>query len=498
MPRPPETKAQKIGIALHAKAETFIQTDHIDYSSATPEEQEAARLLPAILDYLPKGRRAWTESNGITYGLQAEQKVKVTYQGVDLAGRYDWLNINEGWCGAELGDLKTTSSLRWAKTEEELSVHPQPLIYAMCTPAPARVTCRWVYVQTKGAAHVREVKFNPMFSAKENTVTDKNGRKIFPNGRPLTVWDGIVADAKDIVQAWADKGDPNTYEPNLGACDSYGGCPYRSLCKVDSGQRLVMLMGVTPKQGETKNMTTSFDALIAAINPPQATAPRTDAINPPSMTLADETHTKAEMVKAASVMQTVTRTEELPAALDPANCMPTIAPGVEVPAKRKRRTKAEMAAARGPADETTPAQNRPEPEHAVTCKGAEFPPNTPGRELCDCSPKTDPAPAVPQDTAADPSDKPIGTLYVSCQPDHAHENGAYVFNAANWEVSEAAGLSDYRQAEYNKLQGFFVAAVVSKIKTIRPEHLFVDTHWAETNACLATLIAMSGKVVRSL
>ena len=421
LPRPPETKAQRIGIALHAKAETFIKTGVPDYGATTEDDVEAARLLPAILPYLPKGG-------------QSEQKIKVTIDGVDFGGRYDWLD------NGEVGDLKTTSSLRWAKTAEELSIHPQPLIYTMGIfgTMPNELTCRWVYVQTKGAAHVREVKFRPDFSAMP----------------------GIIADAKDITKAWADRGDPNTYEPNLGACEAYGGCPFKSSCKVDSGKRLAMLMGITapkaPDAKEPPDMTTSLDALMAAINPP---------------------------------MQTVTRKEELPPvlAINPPPMPPPVIDGEtagkidaepkEAPTKRKRRTKAEMAA-----DALT----------AEAQKNGEYDtPNAPRDAVaCDPQPKTDPAPA---DTA-----KPIGTLYVGCQPDVAFENGAYIFNAANWEVSEAAGLSDYRQAEFNKLQGYFVAAVVSKIKDIKPEHLFIDTRWAETTACLATLIAMSDRVVRAL
>lgn len=429
LPRPPETKAQRIGIALHAKAERFIQTGQIDYSSQTPEEVEAARLLPAILDYLPKG-------------AQAEQKVKVTIDGVDFGGRFDWFT------GTEIGDLKTTSSLRWAKTEEELSINPQALIYSAAVNRDA--SCRWVYVQTKGAPHVREVRFKPDFAAMP----------------------GLVHDAKDIVQAWDKKGDPNNYPPTLSACDAYGGCPFKAHCKVDSGQRLAMLMGIKGPQGPTEttdkkdppDMSTSFDDLMKSIG---ATAPQpTMAINPPPM-------------------QAVTRTEELPAVLDPVKALTEEAEkNGEYEAakpKRKRRTKAEMEMAK-----IVPGTSTDLSEVAAIV----------GTVACDPQPKTDPAPA--QDTAGAAEPKAIGTLYIGCQPDHSCENAAYVFNAANWEVSEAAGLTDYRQAEYNKLQGFFVAAVVSKVKTIRPEHLFVDTRWAETNACLATLIAMADRVVRAL
>jgi hypothetical protein len=416
LPRPPESRAQKIGIALHAKAEHFIKTGHLDYSSFAEEEKEAARLLPAISPYLPAA-------------AQSEQKVKVEIGGVQFSGRYDWFRLNADGNSGEVGDLKTTSSLRWVKSALELSTHPQPLIYAsaLLTVPKENVTCRWVYVQTRGAPYVKEVFFKPDFSAMPD----------------------IIRDGQNIVRAWEDKGDPNSYEPTPSACDAYGGCPYRSQCRLDAGARLLTLLGksAAPAASEDKMTNSAFDDLIAALkNVPQ--------------------QPKAESEDLHVV--TVSQEDPLPSVLALAE---------EEKPKRKRRTKAEREAAManlGFGGLREPTTDRAPPMVAMTQELEEV------------------------EASLATNSKPIGTLYVSCQPSDSFEHGEYIFAAANAEVSEAFGLTDYRQAEFAKATGHFVAAVVSKVKDMRPESLYVDTRWAETSACLATLMSMSERIVRAL
>ena len=79
-------------------------------------------------------------------------------------------------------------------------------------------------------------------------------------------------------------------------------------------------------------------------------------------------------------------------------------------------------------------------------------------------------------------------------PDRAE----YIFNAANWDVSQAFGVEDYRMVEFGKAKGAFVAAVASKVRDIRPTTLFVDRRNAEANECMATLMSMADKVVVGL
>ena len=292
-PRPPATKAQLIGTALHSKAETWIATGAADYSrDAGPQhEKESVRLLPYILDYLP-------------VGAQTEQKVSCTIDGVQFGGRFDWLtrlDENDEW---ELGDLKTTSNLRWAKNELELATDPQVLVYSMAQTAttPDKIQCRWLYVQTKGAPLIREVRVRPDFTA----------------------LDELALDGQAITVAWATRPRPEDLEPNTSACDAFGGCPFRSKCVIDPGERLIALqrrMGVPIGGSMSKQQT--FEEMMAAangiaeINPPKTEVPFTDP----------ETLTKSD--------------PPLPAVLDPVKVAdPPKAKRIKKPAAEPRLTEA--------------------------------------------------------------------------------------------------------------------------------------------------------------
>jgi RecB family exonuclease len=280
LPRPESTKAQRIGTAVHTRAERFFQTGEPDYRvpDTTPEgevEATAARILPHIVDKLP-------------LGAASEQKVQVTLGGVLFGGRFDWLHSREDGT-VELGDLKTTSNLKYAKTEAELSVDPQALVYSQgqTLVPPDRVDCRWVYVQTRGFPYVREVSFRPDFTALPDLVTD----------------------GQAIVLAWASKADgvpvdQQAFEPNTSACDAYGGCPFRAKCQIDPGERLISLqkrMGLLSNTGTGEQDMTqqTFEEMMAAANG-IADEP---AINPPAPPMA-------------AVMRTEEK-ENLPPVLDP-------------------------------------------------------------------------------------------------------------------------------------------------------------------------------------
>ena len=279
-PRPPATKAMLIGTALHSKVEQVFATGQPDYSFATDHDEEASRLLPVILPYLP------TEAI-------SEQKVSVVLGGVTFAGRFDWLApAGSFW---ELGDLKTTSNLKYAKTELELSTDPQVLVYsqAQTQTQPGNIVCRWLYVQTRGTPHVREVVTRPDFTA----------------------LDQLIADGQAIDVAWATRTRPEDLEPNTSACDAFGGCPFRAKCVIDPGERLIALqrrMGI-PSMGGMGTQKT-FDEMMAEANG------IADPVNPPPVPFVEpEALTKSEPPAAPPA--------ELPPVLDPVKVKKTRAKG---------------------------------------------------------------------------------------------------------------------------------------------------------------------------
>ena len=410
-PRPPATKAQLIGTALHARAEAFINEGKADYSldAGSSPEVEAVRLLPHILDYLP-GTDAFSE-----------QKVSCTIAGVQFGGRFDWLvpvGENDEW---ELGDLKTTSNLRWAKNELELATDPQVLVYSMAQTAtmPDKIQCRWLYVQTKGAPLIREVRVRPDFTA----------------------LDELVLDGQAITVAWATRPRPEDLEPNTSACDAFGGCPFRSKCVIDPGERLIALqrrMGV-PIGGSMSKQQTFEEMMaeangIAEINPPKTEVPFTDP----------ETLTKSD--------------PPLPAVLDPVK--------VADPPKAKRTRKIKHAGQDGSAASSD--------DDRLT-----------GRILFG--------------TEAKP-EAPIDNLYISCIPlgELELEYADYIIASARAEINQKAGVEDYRLIPFGAGAGALVAAVEEKIKHIRPSHLALDERTPEGRILSGPLVALSKRVIKGL
>lgn len=284
LPRSPSTKAQLIGIDLHWKVENYLKTGEYDLSGG----KEADRLFPFILPYLPPP------------GTPSEQKVTVTLDGIVFGGKFDW------HFPGEIGDLKTTSSLQYVKSEKELSTHAQPLIYMKAT---GEHRGRWLYVQTRGAAHVRAVPFAVDFSG----------------------LDSVIQDGHNIARAWEEKGNPNDYPANPSACDMYGGCPFKLQCNLTAGDRLIALMRKDQKMTDVNE---DLNALLAKIG---------GGINPPM----PEPSPEGAPVDQTGVAPLTVPAEPLPPVLDPVKA--EAAP--EPPKKRGRPRKT---------PETSPEEKAPD------------------------------------------------------------------------------------------------------------------------------------------
>lgn len=314
-PRPEQTKAQRIGVALHSRVERFFQTGEPDYTAGfSDEEHLAARLLPHLIGKLPPG-------------ALSEQKVVVHLGGVEFGGRFDWLTLDP----IELGDLKTTSNMVYAKTAKELSTDPQPLIYgsavALDNQIPLdQVACRWVYVQTKGFPRVHEVEFRP----------DPSGLV------------DLIQDGQEIVDAWTNRPKPADLEPNTSACDLYGGCPFRSKCYIDPAERLAQLqrrMGlVTEKIMGQK----TFEEMMAEANGIEEVA-----VNPPCPS-------PAVVAAAEQFVKSVVRKEEISQPAQPAQDVAAQAPQVAAPDQPKPKR------GRKPKDtDPAPAPSADDPEKPI-------------------------------------------------------------------------------------------------------------------------------------
>ncbi len=220
--------------------------------------------------------------------------------------------------GAPLvGDHKTTSSLRWMKTKEDLATDVQAIVYAKESLDRWKtdvIHLAWVYYQTKGARKSDRV-FLPMLRSQVEPVFAE-----------------IDLVAKALVDTFQRAPKAESLPPTPSACKKYGGCPYQYICNLSPNQNLEATMtemnnpilamlkskatnGAPPATEGTYNPRPAW--LDAKVDPGPA-------INPPESTLAP----------------VETRDTE------PA---PPPTPQVEKP-KRHRATKAEMAARAVPAE----------------------------------------------------------------------------------------------------------------------------------------------------
>lgn len=212
---PPNRYAQ-FGLELHAYAEKYLR-DFIAPNGLDP----AGAALVAGIEHLP----APTTLN--TPGLEVEQEFQLTVSGIKYRGF-----IDATWPANEQGipvvlDHKSTSDLKWAKTEEELLENVQAMLYAKQTMhrhRTDRVELRWVYYARKRPQSkcVSLVVFQPH-------VDDQIRR--------------INEVAREILEIKQDSGlTARDLPPDVTACEAYGGCPHKDRCNLSPVERMNSFM----------------------------------------------------------------------------------------------------------------------------------------------------------------------------------------------------------------------------------------------------------------
>ncbi len=236
-----ETKALEIGNAAHARLEGYLNTGIPDFSYNPSDSVAwaASRILAAIVPHVP------------TPGTcEAEQKFTVEYNGLRFGGRLDWRIPDK-----EIGDLKTTGNIRYVKSEAELTLAPQPIVYSLKYPGH---TCHWLYAPTSGA--------------------DPHPRRFLAD--MSTGLDDIVKDAQAIQQAWDTRPSPKDLPGTASACTAFGGCPYRAICGNDPSD---LYFG--PKEGPDMDIAAFMKNLQEKQGAPKAIetpVPPTDPAPPPT------------------------------------------------------------------------------------------------------------------------------------------------------------------------------------------------------------------------
>jgi hypothetical protein len=182
-------------------------------------------------------------------------------------------------------DFKTTSDLKWAKSEEDLKTDTQAQLYAFAAAYLTRkrtVDLTWIYLQTRGARKAKRVHLQ---------VTADQAAEQFARINDVALEMKTARDANPS---------PLELPPNPDACESYGGCPYRDRCNLSPAQ-VIAAVAAKEERKESMSNTAAFlaamrakksggqaaPAVVPAAVPAPAPAPAIEVvgINPPESTL---------------------------------------------------------------------------------------------------------------------------------------------------------------------------------------------------------------------
>jgi hypothetical protein len=214
--KPPPSPKQQFGTDVHKQLEMWLSKGKMPDS--TPEGQVAKQGIQK--NWLPVPSE----------NLLVEKQFEMPWiEDVKMSGFVDCVSLEEI---PIVIDHKTTSSLSWAKTEEQLQFDEQALIYSLwaaLTYGSERVKARWVYYaasnpkqgpRAPAGAKAVQVEFN----VKDRSYVDK-------------IKDLLVFSKKLI---WIRKKEIKALSlpPNPHACSAFGGCPHRGTCNLFGPDRI--------------------------------------------------------------------------------------------------------------------------------------------------------------------------------------------------------------------------------------------------------------------
>lgn len=207
----PPTASTLLGSACHTIAEDFIQEQNGEDLSVKRDGKDHYRAVvrPAMATLRMLGD---LHKSGLGH-VERSMKRKLR-NGLDLIGRIDFLSLPET-DNPLVVDHKTSSNLKYAKTEEEMATNIQMLAYA------------YEAVCLKPLAKGVRVAHNVMLT----------------RGAPAARYTDVFIPTKDIHAGWtliqniSDQmiktskiASPADVPPNLSACDRFGGCFHRDRC----------------------------------------------------------------------------------------------------------------------------------------------------------------------------------------------------------------------------------------------------------------------------
>ena len=215
----PKHPSAQVGTRVHS-----ILEDYLRHGTAPDREETLTigdrrywpgQIASAILRHLPRPGT-----------VEVERGFSIQLEGIHYRGFIDWLGREDGI--PVIGDHKTTASLRYAKTPQDLKENEQAIIYGafgLDHFGSDKVRLQWTYGQTKGKTSSRAV----CLDLREDQINRGFESVILPASR-------------DILAAYRERPDPKSLPPNTSACDMYGGCPYKGNCNLTASEKMRAFM----------------------------------------------------------------------------------------------------------------------------------------------------------------------------------------------------------------------------------------------------------------
>lgn len=481
-----------LGSRTHTQLEHWLRDGRpLQYAKEDGTPDESAHIAQPGIEYLPAPR---------TPGIEIEDKFLFSSPrtGYLYTGFIDWrlplwTPPKTNWEPLPtVGDHKTTSGLKWAKSAKDLETDVQANLYAYHTMAhykAPRVRLQWTYLQTKGPRRAL-----PVF-------------KELDSPHVVAMFGAIEEVASDIATTLirvTHRSQILELPPTIATCEAYGGCPFQGQCNLSPRERLkaVMNQGLAPSTNpllerlKNRAAAPAPDLSKRGTPAPLEGAPAVD----PADSLARKVHAAPEVVQTlfGPAIQEP-QNEALPSNVDP---LVALAPTVVQPGQ------------------INPPEYQP-PITVVDRNAGILPPakRGPGRPK-----KTDTVPAAApvylEKTGADgetirtkvEAQPPAGTvsvritpegkipvLYVDCFPLGGDVLlAANIAKAANDKIKAEKGVEDYRYIEYGAGPGALASVAEEILDGMAAiPRIVIDTATPEGCALLSRFLVRAVEVVRS-
>lgn len=233
--RSPPNKSAQLGTAVHSCLEAWLSQ-----GIAPDESTREGAIATRAIAHLPAPMEGHTET----------RFVLPVHDNLSMTGFIDLLyTLDDGT--PIVHDHKTTSNLSYRKKSEDLATDPQAIIYSMYLldrfPEYNALETHWLYIETKESG------------AKVTTTKRK-----WTRDEVQEAFDALIPEADNLVALRSSGLKALDLEPNVNACEKYGGCFYRDHCNLTNEEKLRAMLKIGALQEKVANGHTLASEEVAA------------------------------------------------------------------------------------------------------------------------------------------------------------------------------------------------------------------------------------------